>query len=147
MEVIFDLLNVIAKGIGYVIAGFVGLIILTIIFGKKVESRYDLEAEFQDDSGKEFAEFDIKFWRYAKEADEYQLKASFRWSDPRLSIGDKVSVYLNETLVLEGVVEKSSSIRLSSKHIKNTPENAKQGDECRVLLNDNLELKQAVLDD
>lgn len=147
MEAIFDLLNVIAKGVGYVIAGFVGLIILAIIFGKKVESRYDLEAEFQDDSGKEFAEFDIKLWRYAKEAGEYQLKASFRWSDARLSMGDKVSVYLNETLILEGVVETASSIRLSSKHIQNSPENAKQGDECRVLLNGKLALKQSVLDD
>ena len=147
MEVIFDLLNIIAKGIGYMIAGFLALVVLVIVFGKKVESRFDLEAEFLDENNKEFAEFDIKSWRYAKEAGEYQLKASFKWNDERLSVGDKVSVYLNESLVLEGTVEKKSSIRLFAKHIQNAPENAQQGDECRVLLNGNLILKQVVIDD
>lgn len=147
MELVFNIFILVMQGLGYLVAGLVVLIFLIIIFGKNQENRYDLEAEFKDENDREFADFDIKLWRYVKQAGDYQLKANFSWKEPRLSIGDKVSVYLNDVLVLEGSVEKASSISLNNKHLQNTPNNPKQGDECRVLLNGNLELKQDVVDD
>ncbi len=147
MDVLFSILDVIFKGVGLVVAGFIGLIVFAVLFGKKVESRYDLEAEFLDDDGKEIAEFDIKLWRYAKEAGNFQLKASFTWKDSQLSVGDKVQVFLQDLLVMEGIVEKATEIKLFKQHIKNTPDNAKQGNECRVLVNGNQRLCQAMIND
>ena len=49
VEFIFNFLTYLAFGF---VALVLLLIIVTALFGKKVEKQYDLEAEFHDDNGK-----------------------------------------------------------------------------------------------
>jgi hypothetical protein len=75
MDSLFSLL-------GYVGFGFLGLVLLllviTLLFGRRVSKRWEFEAEFRDMSEREFGEFDIELTRVEKEDTEYSFKASFR---------------------------------------------------------------------
>ena len=130
MDAFFSLLK-------YLVFGFFGLIgllfLLALVFGKRVIKQWEYEAEFHDDNGHEFAEFDIELSRIAKEETEDTFKAEFRLRHPSLEAGQRVQVFLDDTLVLEGNSEMAGRIRLGAEHIRTPLESASAGQLCRVL--------------
>lgn len=130
MDAIFSVLK-------YLVFGFFGLIgllfVLALLFGKRVIKRWEYEAEFRDDNGREFAEFDIELSRIAKEETEDTFKAEFRLRHASLKAGQRVQVFLDDNLVLEGLSDKAGRIRLGAEHIKTPLEAASAGQLCRVV--------------
>ena len=121
----------------YVISAFFGfiflLVLLTLIFGKRVEKMWEYEADFHDKNNREIGEFDIEMRKYANEKTGFQLDAKFKLRHPELQQGQIVKVYLNDELVMEGVVEKEGRIYLGNKHLKSKIEDPVAGQICRVM--------------
>lgn len=130
MELIFSILK-------YLFIGFFGLIatlfLLAIIFGKRIVKQWEFEAEFRDESGREFGEFDIELSHIAKKETEDTFKAEFKMRHPSLEKGQRVQVFLDDDLILEGTVEIGGRIRLGSGHIKTALKTATKGQTCRVV--------------
>ena len=121
----------------YLFLGFFGLIgllfVLALLFGKRVIKQWEYEAEFRDDNGREFGEFDIELSRIAKEETEDSFKATFRLRHDSLQAGQRVQVFLDDALVMEGSVERSGRVRLGEEHIKTRLTTASAGQTCRVV--------------
>lgn len=130
MDAIFSILK-------YLVFGFFGLIgalfVLALLFGKRIIKQWDYEAEFHDDNGREIGEFDIELSRIAKQETEDTFKAKFRLRHASLEAGQRVQVFLDDTLVLEGLSEKAGRIILGAEHIKTPLETASAGQLCRVI--------------
>lgn len=130
MDVVFSVLK-------YLVFGFFGLIgllfVLALLFGKRMIKQWEYEAEFHDDNGREFAEFDIELSRIAKQETEDTFKAKFRLRHASLEAGQRVQVFLDDTLVLEGMSEKPGRIVLGAEHIKVPLDTASAGQLCRVV--------------
>lgn len=130
MDTIFAVLK-------YLVFGFFGLIgllfVLALVFGKRIVKQWEYEAEFHDENGREFAEFDIELSRIAKQETEDTFKAKFRLRHPSLGAGQRVQVFLDDELVLEGNSEKAGRILLGNDHIKTPLETASAGQLCRVV--------------
>lgn len=122
------------KYIGYGMGGlFVFLVIITLIFGKRVITKWEYEAKFRNDKRREIGEFDIEMKKYDEEDSEFSLKAKFKLRHPALTQGQLIKVYLNDVLVMEGNVEREGWIYLTNKHLKNDIENPESGQICRVM--------------
>ena len=123
--------------IKYIVLGFFGLIgvlfVLALLFGKRIVKQWEYEAEFRDASGREFGEFDIELSRIAKEEDADTFKAEFRMRHDELGLGQRVEVYLDDTLVLAGNVEKEGRAWLNEQHIVSELSEAREGQICRVV--------------
>lgn len=134
-----------------IVLGFFGLIgilfVLALLFGKRVVKQWEYEAEFRDASGKEFGEFDIELSRIAKEETEDTFKATFRMRHQSLGLGQRVEVFLDESLVLAGNVEKEGGIRLNEKHIVTKLGEASAGQICRVVWGGVEQFSEAIVPD
>jgi hypothetical protein len=123
--------------IKYIVFGFFGLIgalfLLALLFGKRVIKRWEYEAEFHDENGREIAEFDIELSRIAKQETEDTFKAEFKLRHPSLEAGQRVQVFLDDTLVLEGTSKHAGRILLGAEHIKTPLDAASEGQLCRVV--------------
>lgn len=121
----------------YILFGFFGLIlllfILAMLFGKRIKKKWEFEAEFRDEGGREFGEFDIEMSRVEKEETNYSFKAKFKLRHESLEPGQRVQVYLDEMLVLEGQVEKAGRIWLRKDAVVNEAVDATAGQICRVV--------------
>ena len=121
----------------YILFGFFGLIlllfILALLFGKRINKKWEFEAEFRDAGGREFGEFDIEMSRIEKEETDYSFKAKFKLRHESLELGQRVQVYLDEMLVMEGQVEKAGRIWLRKDAVVNEAVDAKEGQVCRVV--------------
>ena len=94
--------------------------------------QWEFEAEFRDENGREFGEFDIELSRVAKKESEDTFKADFRMRHESLEFGQRVQVYLDDDLVLEGNVEKAGRIWLSNDHVVTALTTASAGQICRI---------------
>ena len=94
----------------YIAYGFLGLIclllILGLIFGKRVIKKWEYEANFYNDKKREIGEFDIEMKKFAKEEGDFELEAKFVLKHIELTMGSNVQVFLEDVLVMEGSVEK-----------------------------------------
>lgn len=130
MELIFSILK-------YVFIGFFGLIaalfLLALIFGKRIVKQWEFEAEFRDENGREFGEFDIELSHVAKKETDDTFKAEFKMRHASLENGQRVQVFLESDLILEGTVESAGRIRLGASHIKTELKTASAGQVCRVV--------------
>lgn len=130
MEIVFQYLS-------YLVSGFFGfialLIIITLIFGKRVEKKWEYEADFHDENNREIGEFDIEMRKYEKDNTGFQLDATFKLRHPELEIGKIVKVYLNNELVMEGNVQNQGRIYLTNKDLKSDIKNPQEGQICRVM--------------
>jgi len=131
-----EILEFIFDAIKYIVIGFFALlgvlIVLAILFGKRIEKKWAYEAEFMNEKGKEIGEFEISLFRYEKEQGEFQLSVDFDLKHPSLVPGNSVDVYLDNVLVLEGMVEKEGRISLGKKDLKNNLDNPQAGQKCVV---------------
>ena len=120
----------------YVVVGFFGfvilLVLLTILFGKRAEKKWDLEADFLDPSGKEIGELDIELKRYPEEQTDFQLNVKFSLRHDALRIGRRLEVMLRDETILRGQVKKASQIRLGNEHLVTDIKAPLVGDRCKV---------------
>lgn len=120
----------------YTIFGFFGLIffiiVIGLIFGKKVDRKWEFEADFINERGREIGEFDIDLKRYPKEQTDYQLVAKMFLRHKSLRVGRKVDVLLDEQTVMHGVVSNEGSIRLGNEHLVAEITDPKAGQVCLV---------------
>lgn len=122
----------------YLLLGFFGLVVLlvviTILFGKRVIKKWEIEAEFRDADGKEFGEFEIELSRIDKKEPDYTLKAKFHMRHPALTQHATVQVYVEDTLVFERRVEKEGRLHVMRSELVNPVGNDALGKTCRVVV-------------
>jgi hypothetical protein len=137
--------------IKFIFLGFFGLIgvlfVLALIFGKRIVKQWEFEAEFRDEQGREFGEFDIELSRVAKKETEDTFKAKFRLRHESLEQGQRVQVFLDEVPVLEGNVETAGRIWLADGDIKTALATASAGQTCRVVYGGIERFSQAIVRD
>jgi hypothetical protein len=143
-----DLIFSIVKTIFFGFFGLIGLLfLLALIFGKRIVKQWEFEAEFRDERGREFGEFDIELSRVAKKETEDTFKAKFRLRHDTLEFGQRVQVFLDDALVLEGNVETAGRILLTDEHIKIALTTASKGQVCRVVYGGNERFSQPIVED
>lgn len=117
--------------------GFFGflllLFILALLFGKRIRKQWEYEAEFRNAAGREFGEFDIEMSRIEKEEPDFTFKATFKLRHETLEAGQRVQVYLDDLLVMEGTVESAGRIYLKNEAVVNEAPEAQKGQVCRVV--------------
>lgn len=137
MESFFKILEIVIDASVYIVLGFFGFIallfVLAIVFGKRVEKKWEFEANFYNEKQREIGEFDIEMKKSAKEEADFALEAVFRLKHSDLNSGDVVQVYLEDVLVMEGVVEKEGRIYLQNEHLKSEINDPQEGQVCRVM--------------
>ena len=144
MDAIISIIKIIFFGF----FGLIGLLfLLALIFGKRVVKQWEFEAEFRDEQGREFGEFDIELSRVAKKETEDTFKAEFRLRHNSLGQGQRVQVFLDEVLVLEGNVETAGRIRLTEDDIQIALTTASAGQTCRVVYGGIERFSQAIVKD
>ena len=120
----------------FIVLGFVGLIalliVLALLFGKRKITRWEFEAEFRDARGREFGEFEIEMSRIEKDEPDFSLKAEFKMRHSALTLHKTVQVYLDDVLVLEGMVQTAGRVALDNRHLQNEVGDARLGQICRV---------------
>jgi len=141
MDIIFSIVK-------FIFVGFFGLIgvlfLLALVFGKRIVKQWDFEAEFRDEQGREFGEFDIELSHIAKKETEDSFKAKLRLKHATLEKGQRVQVFLDETLILEGNVETAGRILLTNTHIRTPLTTASAGQVCRVVYGGRERFSQAI---
>lgn len=122
----------------YLFLGFFGLlallIVVAMIFGKRIRKKWEYEADFRDSSGREFGEFEIELSRIDKEEPDYTLKAKLRMRHPALTQHATVQVYVEDTLVFERRVEKEGLIFVARAKLVNPVDKITSGQTCRVVV-------------
>ncbi len=135
----------------YILFGFFGFIlllfVLAMLFGKRMETKWEFEAEFRDDNGKEFGEFEIKMSRIVKEEPDFSFKARFKLRHLSLVVGQRVQVYLDKLLVMEGEVETAGRILLRKDAVVNEVTKATAGQICRVVYGGLEQFREAIRPD
>jgi hypothetical protein len=144
MDVIFSIIKTLILGF----FGLIGLLfLLALIFGKRIVKQWDFEAEFRNERGKEFGEFNIELSRIAKKETEDTFKAKFRLRHESLQKGQRVQVFLDDALILEGNVEAAGRLLLTQEHIKTTLTTASAGQTCRIIYGGKERFQQAIVVD
>jgi len=135
----------------YILYGFFGflllLFLLAMLFGKRIKKKWEFEAEFRDDKGREFGELDIEMSRIEKEEPDFSFKAKFKLRHESLEAGQRVQVYLDKLLVMEGKVETAGRILLREEAIVNEATEASAGQVCRVVYGGLERFSQAIRPD
>lgn len=131
METLFDIVK-------YLFYGFVGLllllVVLTILFGKRIRKKWEFEADFRDASGREFGEFEIELSRIDKEEPDYTVKGKFRMRHPALTMHSTVQVYVDDTLVFERMVDTEGRMYVQRTRLVNPIEQVSARQSCRVVI-------------
>ena len=148
LETVVDLFFSIAK---YLFIGFFSLlgfvIVLAIVFGDRIKKKWEYEAEFHDARGREFAEFDIEMSRVEKKEPNYSLKAKFKMRHTSLAVHTTVQIFLDQLLILEGMVKEEGRIRLNNQNLKIDAVEAQAGQMCRVICGGQEILAQEIVPD
>lgn len=122
--------------IKYLFYGFLALIavlvVVAVVFGKRVIRKWEYEAEFRDASGRELGELELKMSRIEKEEPDFSLKVDFWLRHESLLPQQTVRVYLDEIPLLEGMVGESGRIRLGNQHLQTEIDEPVAGAMCRV---------------
>lgn len=131
-----EILDSIGTILKYAVLGFVALIgllvVLAILFGKRIDKEWEYEAKFYNPKGKEIGELDMDSWRYAEKKGDYNRTVNFKLRHPELRLGRSVQVYLDNKLIQEGMVQQEGRIALNSKHLKQAVNEPTAGQLCSV---------------
>lgn len=115
-----DLIFTVVK---YAFFGFFGLIallfVLALLFGKRVRTQWEYEADFRDDKRRKVGEFEVKLSRIEKEEEDFTQKVSFWLRHPALLPHATVRVWLDDVLALEGMVHNEGRIRMGNSNLQN----------------------------
>ena len=123
--------------IKYAFFGFFGLIGLAVVWalitGNRIEKKWEFEADFRDEKGREFGEFEIELSRHVKNEPTHTFKAEFFMRHPTLTQHSNLQVFLDEMLVLEGMVPEPGRVRFGNDRLRNEVTNPSAGQVCRVV--------------
>jgi len=115
-----DLLFTILKYFFIGLFGLVGLlIVVTVIFGDKIENIWRFKAMFYDDNNNEIGRFRVTLFSYVKKDKPEQLKIKLRLKHPQLTPGALVKVYIEDTLFYESQIGKKGKVSLGKVMDKN----------------------------
>ena len=115
---------------GIVKYGFFGLfgllgfvVVMAVLFGKRVDKKWEYEANFRDARRREIGEFDIELSRIiegekAATQPDYTLKAKFELRHPSLTVGKGVRVRLVDTIAFDATVSVEGRIRLREEDLR-----------------------------
>jgi len=135
----------------YILYGFFGflllLFLLAMLFGKRIKKKWEFEAEFRDGNGHEFGELDIEMSRIEKEEPDFSFKAKFKLRHESLESGQRVQVFLDDLLIMEGKVETAGRILLREDAVVNEATEATAGQICRVVYGGLEHFSQAIRPD
>lgn len=144
-------MNTLFSIVVYILYGFFGLLlllfVLAMLFGKRIKKKWEFEAEFRDEGGREFGEFDIEMSRIEKEEPEFSFKAKFKLRHKSLEAGQRVQVYLDDLLVMQGEVATAGRILLRKDAIVSPANEATAGQVCRVVYGGLEQFSQAIRPD
>jgi hypothetical protein len=144
MESVFSLIK-------YAFLGVFGLVailfVFALVFGKKIVKKWEFEAKIRDASGRELGEFDIELSRIAKGETEDSFKAKFKLCHETLGAGQRVQVYLDDALVLEGHAETAGQIYLGQEDVVMPLTQAEKGQMCRVVYGGIEQFRQGIIPD
>lgn len=110
-----SIVTIIAYGIFGLFGLLIVLIVAALVFGKRVTKQWEYEAEFRGDDGREFGEFEIELSQIEKEEPHPTVKAELRMRHESLMEHKTVQVYIDDRLVLEGMVRTPGRISISRK--------------------------------
>ena len=127
--------------------GIAALVIITLLFGKRIKKKWEYEAEFRDASGKEFGEFEVEMSKIEKEEHDYTLKFEFHLRHKSVRQTQTVQVFIDDLLVLEGMPEKDGYVRLGNDNRQNTVDEPLQDKMCRVVIGGQEIVSQALMRD
>ena len=139
------LLNLVTYAFGGFFALIGALFVLALLFGKRMETKWDLEADFRDERGREIGEFETECKRVVGEETDFTQRAKLELRHSALQVGQRVQVRLEDVPVMEGPVEEAGRIRLRDEHVCGEIKDPKAGQTCSVLL-DGAELLSAPLE-
>ena len=98
----------ILSAVRYLGLGFVGLIVvlfvLTLLFGKRKRKKWEFEADFLNEAGREIGEFEVELSKIEKEDDDFVLRSNLRLRHADLN-GARAEVFLDGVLVLTVPIE------------------------------------------
>lgn len=110
MDTLFDVIK-------YAFGGLAGLVVLAVLFGKRVEKKWDYEADFHDERGREIGELEIELSRIAREGADYTLDVEFSLRHPALEAGRRVEVLLADARIFAADVVVDGRIRLDTRQL------------------------------
>ena len=145
MGFLFDLVKYLFVGF----FGFIGLlVVLALLFGKRKVTKWEYEADFRDANGREFGEFDIEMSRIEKEEPDFSFRAKFKMRHEALKLHQTVQVFLEDSLVLEGMVKEAGRILLrQDEHLRTEITDAQVGQICRIVCGGQELFRQPILED
>lgn len=116
--------------------GFFGLLFLliavTLIFGKRVKKQWEYEAEFRDEGGVEFGEFEIELSQIQKEEPSPTVKAELKLRHESLIQHRTVQALIDDRLILEGMVTTPGRIRIRKRMGEADAGSVSSGQICRI---------------
>lgn len=125
----------------YAVFGFFGLIavliVVAVLFGKRIRKQWEFEADFRDADGREFGEFEIEMSRIDKEEQDFTIKGKLRMRHAALSQHASVQVFIEDALVMETRVETEGRVYVQRKKLVHTVDAVSAGQVCRVLVGGN----------
>lgn len=144
MDTIFSIAKTIILGF----VGFIALLfVLAVVFGKRVIKQWEYEAEFRDETGREFGEFDVEMSRLAKTEPDFTLKTKFRMRNAALIAGASVEVWIDDTLVLAGPVANAGRVNFNNDNLVTPVTTVRAGQMCRIVCNGDERFKAALVKD
>ena len=148
LEKVMETLYAIAKFLFFGFFGLLGFVlVLVIVFGDRIKKKWEYEAEFRDERGREFGEFEVEMSRIEKKEPNYTLKAEFKMRHAALALHSTVQIFLDQLLVLEGMVKEEGRICLDNSHLVNQVTDPQTGQICRVICGGREILTQEIVPD
>ena len=126
--------------ITYIVTGIVVLIILVVLFGDKVDKKWEREVSFHNEEGIEVGEFEIELKKNSNLDQEHMLYLSFKIKHTQLKSGDIIHIKTAGQTILSLDVRKDGKARHSEKH----PESFQV---CEVLIGDNVLVSGKFIED
>jgi len=121
--------------VAYGIFGLLALIIgLILIFGQRVIKQWEYEAEFRDEQGREFGEFEIELSQVQKEEPNPTVKARLELRHASLTEHKTVQAYIGDRLVLEGMVTTPGRISIRRQMGEGDAGRIADGHVCRITI-------------
>ena len=121
--------------VAYGIFGLLALLVSVIVlFGKRVIKQWEYEAEFRDEQGREFGEFEIELSQVQKEEPQPTVKARLELRHASLTEHKTVQAYVGDRLVLEGMVTTPGRIFIRRQLGEGDAGRIADGQTCRIAI-------------
>ena len=125
--------------------GFIGfMVIIAMLFGHRVIKKWDFEAEFRNDKGREIAEFEIELSKVDKKETDFTLKVEFWVRHEAVRQDSLIQVYLDDELVMEGRAKEAGLARFGKEELRSNLSDPQPGQSCAIFC-DGAEILREVL--